>query len=523
MLAFRTLALLSALAASCAETCTKQQAEQAKLEHFDTCEEWKAYYAAAGQRIASAVGAATMDRKWEDCMGTNATISAAGHTVSSGKALSGELSSYLKGSLSDELFVSTDLTALHTGEKDWTGSVWEDTMGTNAAISAGGHTVKAGKVLSGKLSSYFKGSLSPELLVSINLEVLHESKDKDNYGEPATVTAFGLKCGSNTYLTRLTNCCSESEIGGERSTRSCIAKKDCAADTAKFRWDETNGDWSYFVPGGKSSYSLFKGICRDAPARLFAVLGGSGVLSKLRILPAEPVATEIGIKCGSNTHLTHLTNYCSESVVDGKGSGRTCITKKGDWVSEGGTAKFRWDETNGDWSYLVPGGKSSYSLFKGICRDAPARLFAVLGGSGVLSKLRILTEEEDWKFKKIGTGATEAKAGAGRCGPDTAPCGEEEAKCWGVCAPNTCGPPRYCMCYPRGYWGEREGWHSGAHCLTSCLNMGKCDAGTCSGNRLVKCTDSGDCDTSRCDADPASFESKLLLGHKAYEGGHREL
>ena len=85
---------------------------------------------------------------------------------------------------------------------------------------------------------------------------------------------------------------------------------------------------------------------------------------------------------------------------------------------------------------------------------------------------------------------------------------------FGVCAPNKCGPPRFCMCYPRGYWGARKGWHAGAHCLTPCLDMGKCDSkGTCSGNQAVTCTSDRDCNTSRCNADPAVHAPKK---HRAY-------
>ena len=223
---------------------------------------------------------------------------------------------------------------------------------------------------------------------------------------------------------------------------------------------------------------------------------GSGLLQD-RYGSASGV-TQFGIKCGAKTHLTRLTDCCSETGTQEPGllwgtstsyDTRSCISKS-DCVREGGTMKFRWDNANGDWSYIVRDGASSYSLFKGVCRGAePAHLYAILGSkSATLSKLQILTEEEDWKLEKMAKGATEAKAGGGSCGADYAPCGQD-GQCFGVCAPNTCGPPRFCMCYPRGYWGARKGWHAGAHCLTPCLDMGKCDSkGTCSGNQAVTCT-----------------------------------
>jgi hypothetical protein len=263
--------------------------------------------------------------------------------------------------------------------------------------------------------------------------------------------------------------------------------------------------------------------------------------------------TQFGIKCGKMTHLMRLTDCCSESGTypyefdrwsdrpEASYTTRACIPD-GNCPGESGSMTFNWNSAAGNWSYSVDGA-SSYSLFGGICRDEPAHLYAVLGDkAATLSDLRILTEEENFKIEKVAKGATEAKAGRGSCGADFAPCGPD-GRCWGVCAPNTCGPPRFCMCYPRGYWGEREGWHEGAHCLTSCLDMGKCDfkpspssaekverealeqllgeqaaataekAGTCTGNRQVKCTSDHDCDKSRCNADPAVGAPKK---YKAY-------
>ncbi len=96
------------------------------------------------------------------------------------------------------------------------------------------------------------------------------------------------------------------------------------------------------------------------------------------------------------------------------------------------------------------------------------RAFTTAGGwwrleskGGTISRVEVISEEELYVSNHIKHGATLAVAGVSRkCEPGSAECGDS---CWSVC--ESCGPPRYCMCYPNGYTGVSGAFHPGASCL----------------------------------------------------------
>jgi hypothetical protein len=163
------------------------------------------------------------------------------------------------------------------------GIVWQESQ-SSGRLSKDGRNVHGGSAASNSLKDVLKNS--KQLSVSVDLTNLAAGYSKDEYGKPRDVTAFGIECGSTRYLMRLTDCCSPDQTTG---TRSCLPAKHCIKDggTARFRWDDEEGNWDYLV-GASSSYSIFKGVCRGVGSpRLVAVLQSSGKLSNLAVVTQE--------------------------------------------------------------------------------------------------------------------------------------------------------------------------------------------------------------------------------------------
>jgi hypothetical protein len=103
-------------------------------------------------------------------------------------------------------------------------------------------------------------------------------------------------------------------------------------------------------------------------------------------------------------------------------------------------------------------GAAGWSLFESFPSDVTNFTFASSGLT--ISELSIVSKEHDWRAGHIRAGASQSDANSDDCGPSSASCG---GSCWGVCL--NCGPPRYCMCYPKGYMGVSGVFHPGVACL----------------------------------------------------------
>ena len=146
-------------------------------------------------------------------------------------------------------------------------------------------------------------------------------------------------------------------------------------------------------------------------------------------------------------------------------------------------------------SFSLKEGSSTWALYDHFPNDVTS--FRLASSGVAISRLSIVSEEEDWREGQIKAGASQSDAGSGEglCDASAAFCG---GHCWSVCL--HCGPPRYCMCYPDGYRGVSGVFHPGAACL-------KHDGdGESVESPMVH---------SRCDAESIDENE----GYRAYEGG----
>lgn len=189
-------------------------------------------------------------------------------------------------------------------------------------------------------------------------------------------------------------------------------------------------------------------------------------------------------------------------------------------------------------------GRSYYSLLKNLSPEvlggAENFVLAVEVESGTkLTNLKVMDAEQQWVQEHTKKGAKIAASG-GNCQAESAECGSlknDRPQCWGVCDVGACGPPRYCMCYPKGYYTTGGAFMDGAHCLTRGCD---CDPETDEDCKCVPAAAYGvkdDCDgphlecMALCpkDAKPKICERrchrkleicKENADHKAHEGAH---